>query len=198
MYACMQYDNALAMRTALETGMRIGDVCALRRENLHGRKITYRAQKTGKEATKTVSIDLMRQLLKNEQNGWIFPGRWGDKPRSRQTVWKDVKQAARRLGIDANVGTHSARKTYAVELLHDKGLPAVQAALQHDRAETTMLYAFADAMINEKKPPNWAAFRDLLRSERMFWLDLLVKEGIIRTESLQIQECEMKKESGGE
>lgn len=193
LYSVMQYENALALRVALETGARIGDVVALRRENLHGLKITYTAQKTGKTTTKKVSLELMRQLLNNCRNeyGWVFGGRDARRHRTRQAVWKDVKKAAARLQLQGNVAPHSARKTYAVELMHEKGLPAVQSELQHDRTETTMLYAFADLLTSQqtkKEAPQTGAseeiiraIADLLHTERMFWLDFWRTHGIIRT-----------------
>lgn len=77
---------------------------------------------------------------------FIFPGRFGDKPRTRQAVWKDVKKASKALKINENLSPHSARKTYAVEEFHEKGFKEVQKELQHDRAETTMLYAYSDIL----------------------------------------------------
>lgn len=145
----MNYENALALRCSLETGMRIGDVLSLEKSQLVGRTVSYTAQKTGKSDKKVISADLAKRLLQISGNKWIFEGRFGDKPRCRQTVWKDVKRAAKRLKITENVACHSARKTYAVEEFHAKGLPAVQKELQHDRADTTILYAFSDLITRE-------------------------------------------------
>lgn len=145
-YPIMQYENALALRTSLETGMRIGDVLYLEKNQLQGRTINFTAQKTGKPAKKIISVDLSKRLRQVSGSRWIFEGRYGDKPRRRQTVWKDVKKACKELHITENVGCHSARKTYAVEELHEHGLPTVQKELQHDRLSTTMLYAFSDLL----------------------------------------------------
>ncbi len=145
-YPIMNYENALALRCSLETGMRIGDVLALEKKQLDGRTVTYTAQKTGKKDKKIISADLAKRLKQISGNKWIFEGRFGDKPRCRQTVWKDVKRAAKRLKISENVGCHSARKTYAVSEFQDKGLLTVQKELQHDRADTTMLYAFSNLL----------------------------------------------------
>lgn len=150
-YPIMNYENALALRCSLETGMRIGDVLGLEKKQLVGRTLTYTAQKTGKADKKVISADLAKRLLQISGNKWIFEGRFGDKPRVRQTVWKDVKRAAKRLKITENVACHSARKTYAVEEFHTKGLPTVQKELQHDRVDTTILYAFSDLITREPK-----------------------------------------------
>lgn len=145
-YMIMQYENALALRTSLETGLRIGDVLRLRPQDIDGRTITLTAQKTGKECSKVLSADLCKRLSQIAGKEWVFEGRFGDKPRTRGAVWKDVKKAAKVLKLTENVGCHSARKTYAVELFHSEGLPEVQKELQHDHTDTTMLYAFADLL----------------------------------------------------
>lgn len=149
-YQIMEYENALALRLSLETGMRIGDVLALRPEDIAGRTVRFTAQKTGKADKKVISADLVKRLRQVSGKKYIFPGRDGSKPRTRQAVWKNVKKAARILKLEENAGCHSARKTYAVDLFHKKGLPSVQRELQHDRADTTMIYAFADMLSNKQ------------------------------------------------
>ena len=149
-YLRMSYENALALRTSLETGLRIGDVLALEVENLNGRTIVYTAQKTGKQGKSVVSADLANRLRKIAGKRFLFEGRSGDKPRTRQAVWKDVKQASKGL-FDENVAPHSARKTFAVEDFHAHGFSHTQKALQHDSTGTTMLYAFADMLTDKSK-----------------------------------------------
>lgn len=148
-YPIMSYENALALRCSLETGMRIGDVLGLEVKQITGRTISYTAQKTGKADKKVISADLAKRLRQISGKKWVFEGRFGDKPRCRQTVWKDVKKAAKILKITENVACHSARKTYAVEEFHEKGLNAVQKELQHDRTSTTLIYAFSDLLVND-------------------------------------------------
>lgn len=156
LFGVMQWDNVLALRTCLETGGRIGDVLKLKSCNLKGRTLTYTAEKTGKECRKVISQELANRLRRNEVNGFFFIGRFGTKPRTRQAVWKDVKKACRTMGIRENVAPHSARKTYAVSLLKESGLAKVQEELQHDRMETTMIYAFSD-LLNGRSLGNDAA-----------------------------------------
>lgn len=145
-YHLMEYENALALRLSLETGLRIGDCLALRPEDIDGCVISYTAQKTGKRGKKKISADLAKRLRKISDKNFVFVGRFGDKPRTRQAVWKDVKKASKALKISENLSPHSARKTYAVEEFHEKGFKEVQKELQHDRAETTMLYAYSDIL----------------------------------------------------
>lgn len=149
-YQLMEYENALALRTSLETGMRIGDVLALTPDCIEGRTINYTAQKTGKPAKKVISADLAKRLRRISDKNFVFPGRFGDKPRCRQTVWKDVKKASKHLKLTENVACHSARKTYAVEVFQEKGLPSVQKELQHTHGDTSLIYAFADMFTAQK------------------------------------------------
>lgn len=153
LYGVMTYDNVLALRISLETGLRIDDVLSLRAEQLNGRTIRGVAEKTGKPFRKVVSHDLARRLTALNRQGYIFPHRTKKNAhRTRQAVWQNMKNAAKLLGVQLNAAPHSARKTYAVETFKDKGLDAVQRELQHDRLSTTMLYAFSDMLTgNESK-----------------------------------------------
>ena len=140
----MQYENALALRTSLETGWRISDVLNMKPEHINGRTIRIVAMKTGKPDKKVVSADLAKRLKQIASKKFVFEGRFGDKPRTRQAVWKDIKKSAKILKLQGNISCHSARKTYGVEEFKDGGLAKVQKELQHDDVNTTMLYAFAD------------------------------------------------------
>lgn len=146
MVGSMTAQNALAITVSLETGMRIGDVLRLEVSNLLDSSITYTAAKTGKQGTAQCSERLICSLRANAVNGICFPSRKGAKSpyRSRQAVWKDVRKAATYAGIKPHVSPHSARKTFAVDLYHKRGIGAVQQALQHKYQTTTNLYALAD------------------------------------------------------
>lgn len=140
--------NALIIATSMETGMRVGDVVKLHRNNLHTDYIKYIAEKTGKPGIAPCSPKLM-DLLRAEADkhgGICFPSRFGAKSiyRTRQAVWKNVRKAAVGVGIKPHVSPHSARKTFAVELYHKRGIEAVKEALQHGDTLTTNLYALAD------------------------------------------------------
>lgn len=147
LYSIMQYKNALALRVSLETGLRIDDVLKLAPSDLKGQTIRGVAEKTGKAFRKVLSKDLANRLREIGNKHYIFTHRTEPtKHRTRQAVWKDVKKAAKLLKLSGNIAPHSARKTYAVELFHDSGLNKVCKELQHDRTDTTILYAFADLL----------------------------------------------------
>lgn len=152
LYHVMQYDNILALRVSLETGLRIDDVLRLRWDSFKkGTKFTFTAKKTGKTGTKSISKDLYSRLFnRRTASPFVFPGRKRGKHKTRQAIWKDIKKAVSVLGIDGNISPHSARKTYAVKLRDTEGLSAVQKELQHDNMETTMIYAFSDLATKTK------------------------------------------------
>ena len=154
LYAVMTYENVLALRVSLETGLRIDDVLRLRHEDLKGRTLRGVAEKTDKAYKKVISQDLARRLHNMGEKGYIFKHRTkAGEHRTRQAVWSNMKKAAAIMGVKLNAAPHSARKTYAVDVFRDRGLSAVQKELQHDRISTTMLYAFSD-LLNENESKN--------------------------------------------
>lgn len=156
LYPYMTYDNVLALRVALVTGLRIGDVLRIRPcdvDTERGR-LVYTAQKTGKGGTKKIPIGLARELLRNAGGSlWCFPHRLDSaKHRTREAVYRNLLHACKRAGLDVHVSPHSTRKTYAVELRDVSGLAEVQKQLQHDSLDVTMLYAFSDVVDAVNRP----------------------------------------------
>lgn len=143
----MPYDTALAVMVSLETGIRTGDVVGLRVENLAANGINYTAQKTGKQGFAPCRVELLSALHKNAENGWCFPPArltCKTKHRTRQAIWSGVRKAAERAGLKPHVSPHSARKTFAVDFYHKKGIKALQEVLQHGDVNTTNLYALSN------------------------------------------------------
>lgn len=143
-------ENRNVMRVALHTGLRLGDVLALRTAQLKP-NFWVTEQKTGKRRQVGLPGPLLDDLRKNAGPEWVFPGRGGAQPRTRQAVWKDVKRAAAAMRLPQNVAPHSARKVYAVELLARYGdIEKVRRALNHDNAAVTLVYAMADVQLRAR------------------------------------------------
>ena len=143
--------NRLVMRVALHTGLRVGDVLALRTAQLKAR-FWVTEQKTGKRRCVGLTAQLLADILQQAGEEWAFPGRNPSKPRTRQAVWKDVKRAAKAFRLPQNVAPHSARKVYAVKLLQKYGdIQRVARALNHGHMTTTLIYALADAQLQAKR-----------------------------------------------
>lgn len=142
--------NALVMRVALHNGLRVSDVLNLKTAQLAPR-FWITEGKTGKRKQVGLPEPLLSDLKRHAGEYWVFPGKDPGKPRTRQAVWKDVKRAAKAMRLPQNVGTHSARKVYAVELLEKYGdIDRVRKALNHDSIGVTMIYAMADRQLQSK------------------------------------------------
>ena len=142
--------NALIMRTALHTGLRIGDVLSLKTDRL-----SERFWVTESKTQKRRQIGLPEPLLTDIKNQagpvWAFESPKTGRPQTRQAVWKDVKRAARALRLPQNIGPHSARKVYAVQLLSKYGdIARVKRALNHSSEAITLIYALADRQLESK------------------------------------------------
>lgn len=137
----------LTLWVSCETGLRVGDVVALRWQQITPSGIFFKAQKTGKWGLASISERLFRELkLSRRATAWVFPSpKDPRKHLTRQAIWYRVKRACERSGIDPDgIAPHSFRKYFAVETFKREGLKATQAALQHDRTITTEDYAMSD------------------------------------------------------
>lgn len=148
--AALTFPNRLVMRTALTTGLRVGDVLALTPDRLKPH-FWVTEQKTGKKRQVGLPEPLLSDLKKYTGKHWVFPGRDPRKHRTRQAVWKDVKRAAKAFRIPQNIGPHSARKVYAVDLMKKYGdIAKVKRALNHGSETVTLIYALADQQLEAK------------------------------------------------
>ena len=148
--AALTDTNRLVIRTALHTGLRIGDVLALTPDRLKPH-FWVTEQKTGKARQVGLPEPLLSDLKNHAGEWWVFPGRNPKKHHTRQAVWKDVKRAAAAFRIPQNVAPHSFRKVYAVDLLKKYGdIDRVRRALNHRSETITMIYALADMQLAAK------------------------------------------------
>lgn len=149
--------NRLVMRTALVTGLRISDVLNLTPDKLRPH-CWVKEQKTGKSRQIGLPEPLLSDLRKASGKTWVFPGRDPKKHRSRQSVWLDVKRAAKALRLPQNVAPHSARKVFAVDLMAKYGdIARVKRALNHSSESVTLIYAMADMQLRAKNKRRRAA-----------------------------------------
>lgn len=149
--AALMPQNQLIMRVILHNGARIGDVLRLRTEQLRP-SFWYFEQKTGKRRRMGLPVPLLEAIQRQAGEEWAFPGRDGKRPKTRQAVWADVKRAQRAFRLPQNIGTHSARKVYAVKLLEKYGdIERVRRALNHSSTAVTSIYAMADLLLEKRR-----------------------------------------------
>lgn len=175
----MPVEKRLIFEVALETGLRIGDVLKIKKRDIsaapNGRcEVRFLAEKTKKRSIAFVESPAVAKRLLNQPKGYkgyIFASLKSKSGHiTRQAAWKWFKAAANDAKIDIDgCSPHSLRKSFATELMHRKGLAAVQAALQHTNSFTTAIYAYADAYAGgaPESPILWGQINVLL--------DLIVK-----------------------
>lgn len=150
-FAALMPQNELIMRTVLHTGLRISDVLELRTAQLRP-SMWVVEKKTGKRHRCGLPQPLLNRILEQAGEEWAFPGTRPGTHKTRQAVWADVKRAAKAFRFDANIGTHSFRKVYAVRLLRRYGdIKRVQKAMAHGSPSVTAIYAMADALLEAKQ-----------------------------------------------
>lgn len=143
------------MRLALLTGYRIGDICASADSAWTGRDVTLTERKTGKKRTVPLTADAraevealrVQKMSIDACSQYLLPARRriGGTVRGhvhRATVWRAWRRAIYRARMVGRGYTlHSLRKCYAVNLYQrTHSIAAVQAALLHDRPDTTLRY----------------------------------------------------------
>lgn len=152
-YAALMPANRLACQVAEHTGLRIGDVLALRSEQLRQRMTVIEA-KTGKRKRVYLPKKLFDQVKAQAGKVWVFPSpKDPEQHRTRQAVWADIKRAAKAFRLPQNVGPHSLRKIYAAREWERTGdLDAVADKLNHSHRypATTMIYAMAAELYRRK------------------------------------------------
>ena len=142
--------NALVIRVALHTGLRISDCLSLKTDQLSSR-FWITEGKTGKRKQIGLPQPLLNDLKNSAGKIWVFEGVNPQKHRSRQAVWKDVKRAADAFRLKQNVAPHSMRKVYAVELRKKYGdFEKIKRNLNHSSLAVTMIYAIADQQLESK------------------------------------------------
>lgn len=148
--AALMPQNRLIVQVILHNGARIGDVLRLRTEQLKP-SFWYVEQKTGKRRRMGIPEPLLSAIKRQAGREWAFPGRDGKTPKTRQAVWADMKRAQRAFRLPQNIGTHSARKVYAVELMRKYGdIEKVRRNLNHSSAAVTAVYVMADQLLEAK------------------------------------------------
>lgn len=151
--------NALIAQVCVRTGLRVGDVLALRTADLRPQMWITEA-KTGKRKRCNLSAALLARLKAQAGRVWVFENaRDPRKHRTRQAVWADIKRAAKAFRLPQNVAVHSLRKLYAVQELDKAGGDAdrVRRHLNHADVATTLIYAMSYQLYAARYPERAAA-----------------------------------------
>ena len=131
------------------TGLRISDAVKIRHCDISRDGVLFwTSTKTGKTASRKLPGEILAvlPLSRERPNTFLFSSsKPGKEHIHRTTVYRHIKKACIKCGIDpVGVGTHSARKSFAVKDFRENGLGRTMFDLQHSSAATTLLYALSD------------------------------------------------------
>ena len=171
LFSALDDTGKLLFGICRETGLRIGDVVKIRRQDIRyvpniGNVLTYKAEKTGKTGKCVLSDEIVRACRLYGGHKFVFSSasaRTGHI--TRQTAWNWLKNAARRSGVSlTGCSPHSLRKSFAVNIRHKQGLEAARIALQHSDSAVTAIYAYADVYggFSPDEPVTWAMINQLV------------------------------------
>ncbi|MCK5012380.1 MAG: site-specific tyrosine recombinase XerD [Candidatus Omnitrophica bacterium] len=138
------------------SGMRVSELLNLKVENVNlelgyvrciGKGSKERIIPIGGRACEAVGKycqTARKKLVKDKTTMVLFLSRLGKKI-SRQSIWKIIKNCARKANIKTEIKPHTLRHSFATHLLeHGADLRSVQEMLGHSDISTTQIYTHVD------------------------------------------------------
>lgn len=140
------------LELAYASGLRLSELCHLRLENLHldagfvtviGKGNKERVVPLGRKAVEALQSYLAAgrpKLVKPRSTAAVFLNSCG-RAFAPMTMWRHIKNAVARAGIERNVTPHMLRHSFATHLLeHGADLRVIQELLGHASITTTEIY----------------------------------------------------------
>lgn len=140
---------ALVLTTAYSAGMRIGEACRLRPEDVDSKRMLIHLHftKGNKERYVMLSERLLALLrvyfrkVRPAQSEWLFPGRNPSRPISRSGVEKALKDSVKKAKLRKRITPHALRHAFATHLLEaGTDIRVIQVLLGHSSIRTTARY----------------------------------------------------------
>ena len=153
--------NKLLFLIGINLGIRISDLIAVKWSFFLKDDMTFRdsykiqpkkTKKYGKfvplyfnEAVQKAIVEYIEQYPIEDMDEWVFKSREGEGAITEKSVWRIIVDAAKKAGIEYNVGTHSLRKTFGYHIWHkakdkEKALVMLMAIFNHSSMATTKKY----------------------------------------------------------
>ncbi len=139
------------LMTAYGAGMRIGEACGLRVEDVQSQRMLLHIHdgKGGRERYVMLSSRLLvalraywRESDPKPRGPYLFPGSRPDRPVSKESVRTVLRKAAEQVGITKKVTPHTLRHSFATHLLEaGTDIRTIQVLLGHKSIQTTTRYA---------------------------------------------------------
>ena len=147
----LKHQTALAL--AYGTGLRAGEVVALKVGDIDSQRMTLRVErgKGQKDRYAMLSPLLLQRLRvwwrvaraqgKMLDGGWLFPGLNPIESLSTRQLNRAIHAAAKAAHIEKRVSMHTLRHSFATHLLEQKvDIRIIQVLLGHKKLDTTALY----------------------------------------------------------
>ena len=148
---CTERDYILFL-IGINTGLRISDLLALKREQIirlnkkKRKEFLIREGKTKKERMINITsifkeVYMYASTLESE---YLFPSRKGDKAISPIQAYRQLNKAGEFAGVDS-IGTHTMRKTFGYHFYKQtKDIAMLQDILNHSTPKITLRYIGID------------------------------------------------------
>lgn len=131
----------------INSSLRISDILKLTVGDVRGKDVlTLREKKTGKAKKFPLNQSIVAAVktlvpANSSAESPLFPSRKGGKTISRVQAYRILNEAARRAGIDCEIGTHTLRKTFAYHVYKaGADLSVLQSVLNHSSQRETLKY----------------------------------------------------------
>ncbi|MEI0531341.1 site-specific tyrosine recombinase XerD [Brachyspira pilosicoli] len=139
------------------SGLRVSEICSLKIEDIFFDekylKICGKGKRERIVPINDKALDILKRyiqtsrvvMVKGKKTGELFLNFRGDKI-SRVGIWKIVKEAMKKSGIEKNIYPHTLRHSFATHLIqHGADLRSVQRMLGHSDITTTEIYTHVDS-----------------------------------------------------
>lgn len=139
--------DLLLFTFGINSSLRISDILRIKVGDVRNKDVlTLREQKTGKAKKFRLNqsiVAAVKTLVPAEasDDAPLFPSRKGSAPISRVQAYRVLNEAAKRAGIDCEIGTHTLRKTFAYHAYKaGVDLAVIQSVLNHSSQRETLRY----------------------------------------------------------
>ena len=133
--------------TSYAAGLRIAEVCALRKTDIDSQRMRILIHGKGKKdrygLLSPMTLELLRQYYRKvrPKGDWLFPGQNPKRHLTTNAIHKAFKKALKKVGIRKKASMHSLRHSFATHLLENgTDIRFVQALLGHASIRSTTRY----------------------------------------------------------
>ncbi|SFK48930.1 Phage integrase family protein [Halobacillus dabanensis] len=150
------YRNYFLFVFGINSGLRISDMIELKVLDVRDSDyLKVRERKTNNirriKMTRALKNEIDKYISSRADSDYLFPSRKGQRPISRVQAWKIIHDAAKQVGINDAIGTHTLRKTFGYHFYQkNKDVAMLQQIFGHSSPSITLRYiGISDDMIDQ-------------------------------------------------